>query len=279
MPGRNGGRALSVGICQHGPAASVLYHLSMDWLGLTTATAPWFFVALLSGLLGITGVIVGGVVTFKSTKASDIRRNDFERQRILSEQERADRQRWDRDLAEKAATFAQACYTVSMACERRLNELKSADASEGTPKRKAEQPDTEPWVEAGGAAVHALSDLLFIAPTEVGREAADWHAATVVLLGVTRQEDAEHAYLKFGLRDYWQEYRAHRRKLIDLVRNNLVSASMAGRNDQSLGWTPQYYGPSQPGGFAMGQSRPPGPFPFEGARPAGQAPPPAPFGR
>src|SRR6478609_4267557 len=64
----------------------------------TTSSAPWWFVALLSGLLVIAGGVITALIGMLSAKRSDERKNEFESNRILDQREREDLQRWDRDL-------------------------------------------------------------------------------------------------------------------------------------------------------------------------------------
>jgi len=87
----------------------------------------------LSGLLVIAGGVITALIGMLSAKRSDGRKNEFESKRILDQREREDLQRWDRDLMEKSATFAQACFTLSTACERRLNRLAVHSAVVGRP--------------------------------------------------------------------------------------------------------------------------------------------------
>lgn len=77
----------------------------MEFLGLTTATAPWFAAALLTGLLGLVGIITGAVVSYKSMRASDLRKSSFERERIEAQYHREDTRRWDDSIKQVAAQF------------------------------------------------------------------------------------------------------------------------------------------------------------------------------
>lgn len=76
-----------------------------EWWGLTTSTAPWWFVVAVSGLLGIAGVISGAIVSYKSVKASDERRNAYELARTSSIESREDRQRWYDKMRDVSARF------------------------------------------------------------------------------------------------------------------------------------------------------------------------------
>lgn len=76
-----------------------------SWWILSPSTAPWWFVGLLTGVLGVTGIISGAVITYRSLKASDERKQLWDRERIMTQYDREDDQRWDNNLRDVASQF------------------------------------------------------------------------------------------------------------------------------------------------------------------------------
>lgn len=73
----------------------------MNWGEFTTATAPWWFVALLAGMLSIVSTLLGAAVSVWSTAASDRRRSRSE----LAKENRAAHQAWCQSIRHLSAAF------------------------------------------------------------------------------------------------------------------------------------------------------------------------------
>jgi hypothetical protein len=85
-----------------------------SWWILAPGAAPWWYTGLLTGILGVTGIVSGAVVTYKSVKASDERRNTYELERLASVNNREDQQRWFDHIRTLCAKMIAIDYAIEL---------------------------------------------------------------------------------------------------------------------------------------------------------------------
>lgn len=173
--------------------------------GLTAASAPWWFVAALTGLLGITGIVSGAVVGYRSVKASDERKHTFEREKIATEYKRDDDRRWDDRIQEVAARYVGSTYSAILAYENGQREiatlptmslpdqLEAMKTVEGMRQMtmsgaEAREAARRPARLAEAEASALLAELLMIAPDSVEHEAQKLWMYTTELIGTASDQ-------------------------------------------------------------------------------------------